>query len=365
MPAIRELLAGDPAPMFRQRSSSNPSFVFDTAAGRHLLLCFFSSAADEHARAAIAAVMARDDLFDDGRASFFGVSMDPADEAGRVEPRIPGYRYFWDSDGLVGKLYGVVGADFRQGAAVVRTARKWVLLDMALRVVEVIPFADDRSDITRVLQLVEAATAPEAIADSVAPAPVLYLPRVFEPEMCSELLAYCAKHGTRESGFMVERDGRTMLNTDSSRKRRTDCDIEDEKLRERIRMRIVRRIVPEVAKSFQFHATRIERYIIGRYDAEDLGYFNPHRDNTTKGTAHRRFALTIALNDDYEGGTLRFPEFGHRVYKPAPGGAIVFSCSLLHTVDPVTEGVRHVVVPFLYDEAAAKIRDKNRKFLDV
>jgi predicted 2-oxoglutarate/Fe(II)-dependent dioxygenase YbiX/peroxiredoxin len=363
MPAIRELLAGDSAPLFRQRSTSNPRFLFDTAAGRHVLLCFFGSAADDHARAAIDAVLARADLFNDARASFFGVSMDPADEAGRLTARIPGYRYFWDTDALVGKLYGVVAADFREGASLANANRKWVLLDMALRVVEVIPFADDRSDITRVLELVEAATEPETIAETVAPAPVLYLPRVFEPEMCEELLAYCAKQGTQESGFMVERDGRTIMNTDSSRKRRTDCEIIDEKLRERIRMRIVRRIVPEVAKSFQFHATRIERYIIGRYDAADLGYFNPHRDNTTKGTAHRRFAITIALNDDYEGGTLRFPEFGHRLYKPAAGGAIVFSCSLLHTVDPVTDGVRHVVVPFLYDDAAAKIREKNRKFL--
>jgi hypothetical protein len=43
----------------------------------------------------------------------------------------------------------------------------------------------------------------------------------------------------------------------------------------------------------------------------------------------------------------------------------VFSCSLLHAVDPVTAGRRHVVVPFLYDDAAAKIREKNRKFLDL
>ena len=61
----------------------------------------------------IDAVMARGDLFDDTRASFFGVTIDPADEAGRVQARLPGYRYFWDTDGLVGKLYGALARDFQ------------------------------------------------------------------------------------------------------------------------------------------------------------------------------------------------------------------------------------------------------------
>ena len=365
MATNKVLLAGDSAPWFRQRSSSNPRYVFDTSAGRHILLCFFGSAADDHARAAIDAVMARTDLFDDTRACFFGVSMDAADEAGRVEPRIPGYRYFWDTDGLIGKLYGVLPQNFHEGAAGIKPDCQWVLLDMGLRVVDVIPFAADRSDITRVLDLVERSTTPAAIEVSFAPAPVLYLPRVFEPEMCAELLAYCDAHGTKESGFMIERDGRTVIANDANRKRRSDCQIEDEKLKERIRMRVIRRIVPEIAKAYQFHVTRIERYLIGQYDAENRGFFNPHRDNTTKGTAHRRFAVTIALNDDYEGGTLRFPEYGHRGYKPAAGGAMIFSCSLLHTVDPVSAGHRRVLVPFLYDDAAAKIRERNRKFLDL
>jgi predicted 2-oxoglutarate/Fe(II)-dependent dioxygenase YbiX/peroxiredoxin len=365
MAAIKDLRPGDPAPWFEQKSSSNPRYVFDTAAGRHLLLCFFGSAGDDHARAAIEAVGSRGDLFDDRRASFFGVSMDPADEAGRVEARIPGYRYFWDSDGLIGKLYGVVPPGFKPGDRSPLPARRWVLLDMALRVVEVIPFADDRSDITRILDLVDRSTTPESLDKFSAPAPVLYLPRVLEPELCEELLDYCQRQGVNPSGFMVEENGRTVLRSDSGRKRRTDCEVMDESLKERIRMRITRRIVPEIAKAFQFPVTRIERYLIGRYEAEDLGYFNPHRDNTTRGTAHRRFAVTLALNEEYEGGTLRFPEFGNRPYKPAAGGAVVFSCSLLHTVDPVTSGVRYVFIPFLYDDAAAKIRERNRKFLDV
>jgi predicted 2-oxoglutarate/Fe(II)-dependent dioxygenase YbiX len=96
------------------------------------------------------------------------------------------------------------------------------------------------------------------------------------------------------------------------------------------------------------------------------GWFRPHRDNTTKGTAHRKFAVTINLNaEDYEGGELRFPEFGNRLYKPPTGGAVVFSCSLMHEARPVTKGERFAFLPFLYDEAGAKLREQNLKYVDL
>src|SRR5262245_31631057 len=71
-----QLLPGDPAPWFLQRSGSNPRYVFDTAAGRWILLCFFGSAKDPAARAALDALQANRDIFDDNHASFFGVSVD-------------------------------------------------------------------------------------------------------------------------------------------------------------------------------------------------------------------------------------------------------------------------------------------------
>jgi predicted 2-oxoglutarate/Fe(II)-dependent dioxygenase YbiX len=122
--------------------------------------------------------------------------------------------------------------------------------------------------------------------------------------------------------------------------------------------RVQARLVPEVAKAFQFKATRMERYLVGCYDAAEGGHFRPHRDNTTAGTAHRRFAVTINLNaEDYEGGDLSFPEFGPRRYRAPTGGAVVFSCSLLHMVDPIVAGRRFAFLPFLYDEVAARERE--------
>jgi predicted 2-oxoglutarate/Fe(II)-dependent dioxygenase YbiX len=101
----------------------------------------------------------------------------------------------------------------------------------------------------------------------------------------------------------------------------------------------------------------MERYLVACYDSSVSGFFGPHRDNTTPGTAHRRFACTINLNADaYDGGDLRFPEFGPKVCRGDTGAAVVFSCSLLHEVSPVTRGTRFAFLPFFYDEAAARIR---------
>jgi predicted 2-oxoglutarate/Fe(II)-dependent dioxygenase YbiX len=73
--------------------------------------------------------------------------------------------------------------------------------------------------------------------------------------------------------------------------------------------------------------------------------------------------VSINLNDEFEGGELSFPEYGPRSFKPPPGAAVVFSCSLLHAVSRVTQGRRYAFLPFLYDAAAAQLREANREFL--
>jgi predicted 2-oxoglutarate/Fe(II)-dependent dioxygenase YbiX len=120
--------------------------------------------------------------------------------------------------------------------------------------------------------------------------------------------------------------------------------------------RIERRIFPEILKGYSYKATRIARYIVSCYLAEDGGHFRAHRDNTSKRTAHRRFAVSINLNAEFDGGELSFPEYGPRSLKPPPGAAVVFSCALLHAVSPVAHGRRYAFLPFLYDEEAHRSR---------
>jgi predicted 2-oxoglutarate/Fe(II)-dependent dioxygenase YbiX len=188
---------------------------------------------------------------------------------------------------------------------------------------------------------------------------------VLEPELCKALIGVYQNGQPSASGFMRTENGKTVGKLDPNFKRRNDVTIGDPALRNALVQRIHARLVPEIKKSFQFSVNRIERYIVACYSAEDSGFFKAHRDNTTAGTAHRRFAVTINLNaEDHSGGELRFPEFGMRRYKAPTGGAIVFSCSLLHEALPVTKGLRYATLPFLYDNEAAAIRAQNLKFLD-
>ena len=117
-------------------------------------------------------------------------------------------------------------------------------------------------------------------------------------------------------------------------------------------------MIPDLQQAFNYNATRFEDFRIACYDASRGGYFRPHRDNTTEGTAHRRFAMSLLLNDDYEGGHLRFPEHSVHQYRPKAGSAVVFSCSLLHEATDVTAGRRFVLLSFFYGEAEARRREE-------
>lgn len=362
--AIAFLTPGDPAPNFIQRSVANPRYTLDSAAGRYLVLCFFGRATDGHAQAALKAVYGRPDIFNDDRASFFGVSSDPEDEeSGRVANRLPGYRHFWDFDLTASRLYGVVARDTSPTAGPVELARKWVVIDPTMRVLAAIPFRQDGSDLDEVMALLDSLPPPERHAGIEIMAPILFLPRVFEPELCRHLIGLYDAYGGEESGFMREIGGKTMGITDPDFKRRKDYTIEDKELISALQARFVRRVVPEIAKVHQYKVTRMERYIVSCYAAEDGGHFSAHRDNTTRGTAHRRFAVSVNLNDDFDGGEVSFPEYGPRSFKAPAGGAVVFSCALLHKVSKVTTGRRLAFLPFLYDDAAARIREENARYV--
>jgi predicted 2-oxoglutarate/Fe(II)-dependent dioxygenase YbiX/peroxiredoxin len=357
------LASGDPAPWFHQRSTSNPRYAFDTVAGRWVVLCFFGTAGDADGKRALAAVAANRALFDDERACFFGVSLDPDDEVmQRVAESMPGLRYFWDFDGTIARAYGAIPQDATPGAQL-ELRRFWAVLDPLLRVRRIVPFEPEGGEIAGLIAYLKQLPAPDRFADVDVPAPVLILPDVFEPEFCRQLIALYEDKGGKASGFMREVEGRTVEIKDARHKVRRDVLIEDQALMHQIQVRIHRRIVPEIRKVHQFQVTRMERYLIACYAAEEMGHFRAHRDNTTRGTAHRRFAVSINLNHDFEGGEIGFPEYGPKGFRLPTGTACVFSCSLLHQVSAVTEGKRYAFLPFLYDDAAARIREANNEFL--
>ena len=356
---------GDPVPWFVVRSSSNPEYHFGSVAGRHIVLLFLGSSAVPLAGDLYAALLARRHLFDDERASLFVTTLDPADERdARLQEQLPGIRIFWDLDGAVSERFNVAEAADPPGSGRRRFVISAVVLDPSLRVMRWFTCAPQSPGFAvELLDFIEALPHP-LHGPAQLQAPVLMLPRVFEPEFCRELVACYERDGGKDSGYMRAAEGRITGVIDHSVKRRSDCLIEDEALKRQIGRRILTRLNPELQRVFRFDATRMERYLVACYDASVGGFFKPHRDND--GDGHRQFAVTINLNtEDYEGGDLRFPEYGRQTYRVPTGGACVFSCGLMHEATPVTRGSRYAFLPFLYDEAAARRREaNNQKYAD-
>ncbi len=349
---------GEAAPMFTARSSVNEKFHFSTAAGRYVVLCFFGSASNGRSQQIWADVEKHSERFDVENVMFFGVTTNPADQPVlESRPKSPGVIHFWDFDSAISRLFEVAG----EGPLYRPTT---VVLDQSLRILTISPWPENVAEhIPNVLRFIE---RQQPLTSPAFVAPVLIVPNVFEREFCQSLIQLYERHGGTESGFMRDINGKTVAVTDPNHKRRSDYEITDDTLIRQTQIRMRNRLLPEIKKAFQFDVTRIERHIVACYDAASGGHFRAHRDNTTLGTAHRRFAVTINLNaEEFEGGNLRFPEFGRRAYRAPTGGAVVFSCSLLHEATPVTRGKRYAFLPFLYDEAAAKIRQANLQYVSL
>ena len=317
---------------------------FDKIAGQAMLMLFLGRREWPGTPAAIELLRANQDLFDGHRASFAGVMLDGVEEVSLLDaPQGPGHVWLQDIDGRLGSKFG----------ALVKAGDKhrylpcWLLVDIRLRIVEHVPIAQGE----RIFDALRDYLASDE-QQAIMPAPVLMVPRLFEPELCRHLIETYEREGGKRSGFIHLVDGKPARGIDVAIKRRSDFYITDEALRKQLVTRLRRVLFPMIKKAFQFTPTMIERLNIVCYDGEEQGFFRPHRDDVTAATAHRRFACTINLNsEDYDGGELRFPEYGAQTYRPPTGGAVVFSCSLMHEALPVTRGKRYAVLPFLSDDA--------------
>ncbi|GAB5469213.1 MAG: hypothetical protein Kilf2KO_22430 [Rhodospirillales bacterium] len=351
-------------PRFSAPSPRNPRFSFSTLGGRPIVLTFFGSTANPAMRELVEQLQQAADMTKAHGPIFCGVSSDPRDESERGLTERPTFILFWDTEQRLAEAYGV--ARYDQDSPHRSFRPQTFIVDPRLRLFRVIPMqGDPKTHLQQIMNAAQACALPRNEGQQSGWAPVLEVPRVFEPDFCRKLISYYENLGGTPSGFMRQQDGKTVGILDPKFKRRRDANITDQSLIQGARGRISRRLVPEIWRAFQFRVTRIERDIVACYDGEEGGYFNAHRDNTTTGTAHRRFACTINLNsEEYDGGHLRFPEFGEATYKPPTGGACIFSCSMLHQALPVTRGTRYTYLPFLYDDAAAKVRSANFGTID-
>lgn len=246
---------------------------------------------------------------------------------------------------------GKVEAAYRLGGTDGTTC---FVLDPNLRVLGTMPLERAETTAQRIASLVHEAMPPVEPRHIVTQAPVLLIPNVLDRTICDILMQIWERQGHVETGVEQSHTGRRIDIVNPSAKSRSDHTVTDPKLLRLLTSTIGRRVMPEVRKAFAYTATRFEGFKIACYDAEAGGFFSAHRDNLSPATAHRRFALTLNLNDGYEGGCLCFAEYGPHLYRPRPGEAIVFSGAMLHEVTPVTQGRRFTLLSFLFDAEGAR-----------
>ena len=114
------------------------------------------------------------------RLSAFVVVRDPATAATAQDMR--GLRWFLDQDGAVSRLYGALDADGAESPM-------WLLLDPALRVIGRVQLANAQMMFDTLARL----PPPAEHAGVPLHAPVLIVPRIFEPELCAAADRACTR----------------------------------------------------------------------------------------------------------------------------------------------------------------------------
>lgn len=300
--------------------------------GRFLLFLFVPDPADPAHQAMLREVASLDPEGDDSRLLALAITRaSPSDNLMTIASANLSIKLLSDKDGSVYEKFGIG----EQPCA--------VLLDGNARIIAYpLPGAipgTARAEIEK--HLTEETLIP-------AQAPILMIPAVLNPRECQSLIELWERENV-ETGVATEASGAGGEEIDHAYKNRVDHQISDPETIRFVNHRLATRIVPEIKKAFNYQTTRFEHLRIGCY-GDDGGFFTAHRDNTKAATAHRKFALTMLLNDEYEGGYLRFPEYGRQRYRPPTGGAVVFSTSLLHEVLPVTGGRRFALITFFFGE---------------
>ncbi|MBE9041242.1 redoxin domain-containing protein [Oscillatoriales cyanobacterium LEGE 11467] len=354
--STRTLSIGDRIPLFGLLDRTGDRFILSDNAGKPAIVFFYAQ--DEMPGCQEVAIAFRDlkPECDEANVQIYSISLDrPESRHAFGEQQDISYTLLCDTNRAVSKLYGVCRpSDDEKGDWIY--ARAAFLIDTNLRILQIYHLGELETAIDRIRTDIHTLIRREEPRHMTMQAPVLLIPNVLDKEFCQDLIRLW-QTDNGDSGFMKREGDRTVGYIDYTHKIRRDHFVGDRKILRRLVSIVQRRVFTEIKRAFQFEATRWESFRIGSYDSSRGGFFRAHRDDTTGGTAHRRFAMTLNLNaGEYEGGFLRFPEHGPHLYKPDTGSAVIFSGSVMHEATDITAGERFVLLSFFYGEKEAEQR---------
>jgi prolyl 4-hydroxylase len=172
--------------------------------------------------------------------------------------------------------------------------------------------------------------------------PYLLIDNVFNPQLLEKVIKYYDNNSNRHTPHYTATKNRLHIHPDK------ELEIE-------IDNKLSRSVFPEIRKIFYFDVHYRESYKICYYDSKTGGRFHPHRD-TPAPYQHRRYAMSLFLNDDYEGGEFELPEYNFKI-KPKANSALIFPGISSHKVNEVTKGARRVIITFYCSELDGKTKN--------
>lgn len=330
----RPLEVGDwgPPVILRDRNGKTVSSRADSITGRPTVVMF--PAATETAVAVEACRRRAAALADAGVSVLIA-----ARAADGAAPDGGSFRFLVDSEGEARAAHGLPRH---------APANATLLLDANHRVVLWLDGGDAEQQLDRTLEHLHECPAEDAHA------PVIIVPRALAREDCRRLIEVWQRpvriwdtDGLYNQGFGQEPGDFKVRNRGYAAC--VQYVLRDAEICRWLDPKLMSRVLPSIAKAFGTQPSRREDYRIACYDAAEGGRLGAHRDNPSDETRHRRFTVSVNLNtEDYDGGELAFPEYGRRLYKVPTGAALIWSCSLLHEVMPVTRGRRFMLGSHLF-----------------
>lgn len=353
---VRPLSPGDAPFLVNLLDETNRPVNFgdDWIAGCYVVAVFVASLEDEEIRRELAGYHALTEQFEELRAKIAIISASSdADENRRIKKEA-GFVFpvLGDAFGGAFAAYGI----HKEGRKVSPTKMRSVVITPYRQIRCFWDIEAQTGHAKRADEVIRRALLAEEMKWTAPHPPVLVVPQVFTPDECARLIKEYHETGP----FRIDRPKPSEPVSDYKlptyeygRQDRIDHVIKDQGVAQFIDERVQARLVPAVKHAFAFDITRREDFHIARYAGARGGARIGHRDNKT-ATRHRRFALSLNLNDDYEGGEVVFREYSQRGYKNPAGSALVFSSSLLHEVLETTKGVRYTLISHFFNDDALR-----------
>ena len=166
--------------------------------------------------------------------------------------------------------------------------------------------------------------------------PYLLIENVLSEELLKEVLEY----------YKNNKDKCELQNTTTKNRAHV---FPNRELEKKIDNKLSRSLFPEIKKMYNFDVYYREHYKICSYDGETNGRFHAHRD-TPYPQQHRKYAMSLFLNDDYDDGEFELTEYNLRI-KPKANSAFIFPGICSHMVHPVTKGNRQTIISFFCEKS--------------